>query len=155
MNIGSLLPRHARYRPDHTAVVFNERRLSFSDFNRRVNRLANALLDLGISKGDKIATILPNCLELLEVYWAVARIGAVVVPLSTLTRGKGLVNLLRDSDVTTVVTNLDFVPEVDAIKLSLADISSDRYLVTGDIAADGYRSYNELTAAASDQNPTG
>ncbi len=82
MNIGSLLTRHARYRPDHTAVVFNERRLSFSEFNLRVNRLANALLDLGISKGDKIATILPNCLELLEVYWAVAKIGAVVVPLS-------------------------------------------------------------------------
>src|SRR4030081_3670560 len=116
MNIGSLLPRHARYRPDHTALVFNEHRLSFAQFNLRVNRLANALLDLGISKGDKIATILPNCLELLEVYWAVARIGAVVVPLSTLTRGKGLVNLLRDSDVTTVMTNLDFVDEVDAIK---------------------------------------
>jgi len=89
MNIGSLLPRHARYRPDHTAVVFNEHRLSFSEFNRRVNRLANALLDLGLSKGDKVATILPNCLELLEVYWAVAKIGAVVVPLSTFNARQG------------------------------------------------------------------
>ena len=93
MNIGSLLTRHARYRPDHTAVVFKEHRFSFREFNQRVNRLANALLDMGVRKGDKIATILPNCLELLEVYWAVAKIGAVVVPLSTLTRGKGLVNL--------------------------------------------------------------
>jgi acyl-CoA synthetase (AMP-forming)/AMP-acid ligase II len=158
MNIGSLLPRHARYRPDHTAIVFNEHRLSFSEFNRRVNRVANALLDLGLSKGDKIATILPNCLELLEVYWAVAKIGAVVVPLSTLTRGKGLVNLLQDSDVTTVVTNGDFVNEVDAIKPELPSIGSDRYLLTGAAPANvasGFRSYDELTAAASDQNPTG
>src|ERR1700675_3982691 len=125
MNIGSLPARHARYRPDHTAIVFKEHRLSFHEFNRRVNRLANALLDLGISKGDKIATILPNCLELLDVYWAIAKIGAVVVPLSTLTRGKGLVNLLKDSDVTTVVTCPDFVTEVDAIKKDLHGIASD------------------------------
>jgi long-chain acyl-CoA synthetase len=155
MNIGSLLPRHARYRPDHTAIVFKDNRLTFRQFNQRVNRLANALLGLGLSKGDKIATILPNCLELLEVYWAVARIGAVVVPLSTLTRGKGLVNLLRDSDVTTVVTNLDFVPEVDAIKEDLPGIRSDRYLLTGDSGANGYRGYNQLTATASDENPRG
>jgi acyl-CoA synthetase (AMP-forming)/AMP-acid ligase II len=155
MNIGSLLPRHARYRPDHTAVVFNDQRLAFSQFNQRVNRLANALLDLGISKGDKIATILPNCLELLDVYWAVAKIGAVVVPLSTLTRGKGLVNLLTDSDVTTVVTNQDFVAEVDAIKSELPGIANDRYVVTGTGAVSGYRNFDELTAAASEQNPHG
>ena len=155
MNIGSLLPRHARYRSDHTAIVFNDTRFTFQEFNRRVNRLANALLDLRLSKGDKIATILPNCLELLEVYWAVAKTGAVVVPLSTLTRGKGLVNLLRDSDVTTLITNREFVDEVDAIKQDLPGIRSDRYLLTGETVVNGYRSYDELTAAASDQNPQG
>jgi long-chain acyl-CoA synthetase len=155
MNIGSLLPRHALYRPDHTAIVFGDRRFTFQEFNQRVNRLANALLELGLTKGDKIATILPNCLELLEVYWAVAKIGVVVVPLSTLTRGKGLVNLLQDSDVTTVVTNLDFAGEVDAIKKDLPEVQSDRYLLTGDTAIRGYRSYDELTATASDQNPRG
>ncbi len=155
MNIGSLLPRHARYRPDHTAIVFNEHRLSFSDFNQRVNRLANALLRLGVAKGDKIATVLPNCLELLEVYWAVAKIGAVVVPLSTLTRGKGLVNLLKDADVTTVITNGGFVDEVDAIKSDRSSIAGDRYLVTGETPSEGYRSYEELTAAASDLDPAG
>jgi acyl-CoA synthetase (AMP-forming)/AMP-acid ligase II len=45
MSIGSLLPRHARYRPDHLAIVFEDQRLTFSDFNRRVNRLANAFMD--------------------------------------------------------------------------------------------------------------
>src|SRR5258708_27900024 len=112
MNTGSLLPRPARYRPNHRAVVFNQQRFPFNQFNRRVNRLANALLGLGLSKGDKIATILPNCLELLEVYWAVAKIGAVGVPLNTLTSGTGLVGLLPDSDVSPLVTHFDFLPEV-------------------------------------------
>ena len=82
MNIGSLFSRHARYRPDHPAVVFGDQRLTWSEFNQSINRLANALLGLGIRKGDKVATILPNCLEQLEVYWASAKIGAVVVPSS-------------------------------------------------------------------------
>src|SRR6266542_3582347 len=98
VNIGSLLARHAQYRPYHTAIVFEDRRLTFLELNQRVNRLANALLNLGVRKGDKVATILPNCLELLESYWAVVKIGAVIVPLSQLLRGKGLLNLLRDSD---------------------------------------------------------
>ena len=155
MNIGSLLPRHAQYRPNHTAIVFKNNRFTFQQFNQRVNRLANAFLDLGVGKGDKIATILPNCLELLEVYWAVAKMGAVVVPLSTLTRGKGLANLLQDSEVTLVVTNSEFSQAVDAIKSDLPRISPDRYVVTGENAPSGYRSYGQLTSAASDQEPQG
>jgi acyl-CoA synthetase (AMP-forming)/AMP-acid ligase II len=82
MNIGSLLSRNARYRPQHTAIVFEQHRLSFMDFNRRVNRLANALVSMGVREGDKVVTLLPNCLELLEVYWAAAKIGVVAVPLT-------------------------------------------------------------------------
>ncbi|MGD8461831.1 MAG: AMP-binding protein, partial [Desulfobacterales bacterium] len=84
MNIGSLFSRHAKYRPNHLAVVFEDQRLTWFEFNQQINRLANAFIDRGIQKGDKVATILPNCLELLEVYWAVAKMGAVVVPSSTL-----------------------------------------------------------------------
>ena len=108
MNIGSLFSRHAKYRPDHLAVVFGDQRLTHKEFNRSINRLANALLDAGIRKGDKIATVLPNCLELLEVYWAVAKIGAVVVPFSTLLLETAMKSLLRDADAVMVVTNSKF-----------------------------------------------
>ena len=89
MNLGAILTRHARYRPDHLAVVCRDQRLTYRQFNRRANCIANALLQAGVRKGEKVATILPNCLELLEVYWAVAKTGAVVVPLSPLLRGRG------------------------------------------------------------------
>ncbi len=62
----------ARYRPDHLGLVFEHDRLAFREFNSRVNRLANALLAAGLAKGDKIATVLPNCTEQLEAYWAAA-----------------------------------------------------------------------------------
>ena len=59
MNIGALLPRHARYRPDHLALVVGDQRLTYRKLNAVVNRLANALLANGVTNGDKIATVLP------------------------------------------------------------------------------------------------
>ena len=64
-------------------------RLTFRQLNARVNRLANALLAAGLGKGDKLATILPNCLEQLEVYLAATKTGIVVVPLSPLLQESG------------------------------------------------------------------
>ena len=57
MNIGSLFSRHAKYRPDHLAVIFENQRLTYQEFNQGINRLANALLNLGVKKGDSRNTI--------------------------------------------------------------------------------------------------
>jgi len=90
LNIGSLLPRHARYRGNHPALVASGRTLTYRELNSYVNRLANALLGAGLKKGDKFATVLPNCLELMACYWAAAKTGLVIVPLSTLLQPSGL-----------------------------------------------------------------
>jgi long-chain acyl-CoA synthetase len=152
MNIGSLFSRHARYRPDHLAVVFGEMRLTYLEFNQGINRLGNALLALGITKGDKIATLLPNCLELLEVYWACAKIGAVVVPMNVLLKANAIANLIRDSDATLLITSSSFKDTVDSIKPQLTNIAHDRYLLT-DAAVTGYRDYHALKAAAGEEEP--
>ena len=57
MNIGSLFTWHARYRPNHLSVVFQDKRLTHREFNLNINRLANALLALGIQKGSRPFTI--------------------------------------------------------------------------------------------------
>jgi len=152
MNIGSLFTHHARYRPNKLAVVFRDKRLTHLEFNKSINRLANSLLALGIQKGDKVATVLPNCLEQLEVYWACAKIGAVVVPLSVLLRGKAIASLLRDSDSVMLIANSSFVDTIDPIKPELPAIAHDRYLLI-DGSRTGYRDYHALKAAANDQEP--
>ncbi|MHC4459740.1 MAG: AMP-binding protein, partial [Planctomycetota bacterium] len=149
MNIGSLFSRHARYRPNHLAVVFEDKRLTWFEFNESINRLANSLLDKGICKGDKIATILPNCLELLETYWACAKIGAVVVPLSTLLLKKAMLTLLQDSDTVMVITNTGFIENLSAIKSELPAISEDRYLLTDWSDQSDFQNYQALKAKAS------
>ncbi len=126
MNIGNLLSRNARYHPDKLALIFENQRYTFRQFNQNVNQLANALEDMGIRKGDKIATLLPNCVELLEIYWAVAKIGAVVVPLSTLLMSKGLKSLLNDSDVVMVFAYSGMVETLEEIKGDLEAIPADK-----------------------------
>lgn len=152
MHIGGLLARHARYRPDHPAVIVGDTRLSYRQFNARVNQAAHALLRLGLNKGNKIATILPNCLELLDIYWAAAKTGIVVVPMSTLLRGQGLATLLRDSDTAAVVTCAAYAPTLDAIRADLP-IAPERFLVIDAPESPGYRDYQALIGAMPDDNP--
>jgi acyl-CoA synthetase (AMP-forming)/AMP-acid ligase II len=152
MNVGNIFSRHGRYRPRSPAVVFGEQRLTYQALNSGINRLANAMLALGVSKGDKIATLLPNCLEQLEVYWACGKIGAVTVPLSILLREKAISGLLQDSDAVMLITSTAFVATVDSIKKELNSVKHDRYLLI-DGAQTGYRDYHALKEAANDEEP--
>lgn len=151
MHIGNLITRHARYRPDHTAVVFGDMRLTYAAFNARVNRLANAMQKLGVGKGKKIATLLPNCLELLDIYWAAAKTGAVVVPFSPMLLGPGLSSLLRDSDAVLLFTNNALRPVADEVKQDLEHLAGGRIVLTAG-AAPGYLDYKAFTDA-SDAEP--
>lgn len=155
MNIGSLLSRHARYRPHHLCLVVGEERLTYRRFNAVVNRLANALLAAGMKKGDKVATVLPNCLELMTMYWAAAKTGIVIVPSSTLLQEAGLATLLDDSDSALVIADAAFADTLDSIRGKLGGIAADRYVLVGAGAAGrrGFRTYDELVAGAGDGEP--
>ncbi len=153
MNVGTLLPRHARLTPDKTAFVFEEMRLTFAELEERVNRLANAILSLGLRKGDKMAVVLANSPELYFSYLATAKIGVVIVPLSPLLRGPGLVSLLRDSDASMVISSIDLATELDSVKHELDSIPSTNYVVTDDPPRTGYVSYAELTASQTAEPP--
>ncbi len=154
MNIAGLLSHHARYRPDRPAVVCGDVRLTFRDFEGQVNRTANGLQSLGLGAGDKVATVLGNGLELLEVYCAAARTGMVVVPLSPLLRGPALRTLLEDSDTSAVVVDASFAETLLALKEALPGIAEDRYLFTGTGPSWG-GSYAALVAAAGSEEPAG
>ena len=146
MNVGSLLARHARFRPDHLAVVCGARRLTFAQHYAAVNRLSNALLGLGLEKGDKVAIILSNCVELLEAYRACAQLGLVSVPLSPLLRGPGLVTLLRDSETSAVIAGaamIDALTNERSCRRSMPRTTS-----SSERRMRGYRDYAAFTAAA-------
>jgi len=152
MDIAGLLSHHAAYRPDRTAVVCGDARLTFREFERRVRRTANGLLGLGLGPGDKVATVLGNGIELLEIYCAAARTGLVVVPLSPLLRGPALKTLIEDSDTRALVADGAFAEALLTVKDSLHGIAEGRYLFTGTGPAWG-GSYASVVASASPGEP--
>ncbi|MBI1957777.1 MAG: acyl--CoA ligase, partial [Candidatus Rokubacteria bacterium] len=152
MNLGTLLPKHARCRPDHLALVCGDDRLTFRELNARVNRLANGLVAAGLRKGDKLATVLPNCIEQLEIYLAATKTGTVVVPLSPMLQESGLASLLRNSDAVMVVTTAAFAGTLERLRAGLPAIRDDRYVLV-DGAHPGFRSYAALVAGALESEP--
>ena len=154
MNIGSLLPRHARYRPEHLAFVVGKERLNFLELNSRVNRLSNALLDSGIRKGQKMATVLPNCEELMLLYWAAAKTGIVIVPGSPLLQASGLATLLRDSDTVVVFADAEFAETLNNIKNELPAIQDEHWILLGESKINsGFKKYSDFIAEASKDEP--
>ncbi|MDX1431089.1 MAG: AMP-binding protein [Gammaproteobacteria bacterium] len=153
MNLGTLVARHARYRPQHTAVVFGGQRLTWRELDRSVNRLANALLADGVRKGERIATVLPNCIELLELYWAAAKIGAVVVPTSPLLGPAALAHLVRDSGATRVFGDAAHARHLESLVDGVEHLESRHCFVTDAEGRGDARRYDELVAGASANEP--
>lgn len=154
MNIGELLPRHARFRTDHAALIVGGERLSYAAFDRYVNRLANALLAAGLGKGDKFTTVLPNCLELMASYWAAAKAGCVIVPASPLLQANGLASLMADSDTVLVIGHASFADAFDEIRERLPAIAPDRWVLVGDgVNRPGFRAFSDFLAPGSEAAP--
>ena len=150
--LGRLLTRHALYRPRHPAVVFGNERLTYLQFNNFVNRWANALGGLGVGRGDRVATILPNSLELLATYWACAKLGAAAVPLSPLLLTAGLVSLLNDARPSAVLSTKAFWGVLDDVRRHLGAQRAMTWVLIDD-EGPGYSSYVSLCAAASAAEP--
>jgi len=82
LTVGQMLTTQARLQPGRTAARDLERSMTFAQWNDRACRLANGLLSLGLSKGDRVAVLAYNRLEWAEIYAAVAKAGLVAVPIN-------------------------------------------------------------------------
>src|SRR5512139_2679855 len=115
IELASLVSRHARYRGDADAIVFEDRRFTWREFGARVAQVGHLLRQQGVGRGDKVATLSGNSLELLEVYWAVPTIGAVLVPLSPLLLSGGVASLVRGSQARCLVVEASLLPSVEPV----------------------------------------
>jgi long-chain acyl-CoA synthetase len=98
------LERSARDFPDNPALIFQGFKLSYRDFHEMVARFAAALKKFGIKKNDSVAILLPNCIPCVAAYYAVLKIGAVVVLNNPLYSDRELVHQFTDSNAVLLVT---------------------------------------------------
>ena len=116
LNITSLIV------PERTAIVFDGKRFSFEQLEKRVKKLANGLAEMGVGPGDRIATMEVNCNENIESYFAAAKLDAVYVPLNFRSRPEEISYMLNDSEPKVLITGGRYVPIVDDIKANLVSV---------------------------------
>ncbi|UXA04721.1 long-chain-fatty-acid--CoA ligase [Mycobacterium sp. SMC-2] len=107
-----VLARHARVRPDSLAFVDVRRRCTFAQLYERVIRLTNVLSAKGVGPNDRVAVIGLNCLELIEVWFATLRLGAVAVPVNFRLVADEIAYVLADSGSVAVVTDSACAPAI-------------------------------------------
>ncbi len=102
--IGQLLEDRAEEDSDKEAVIFEDRRITYEDLNEKAERLAYFLMKRGVSRGDKVSIWLPNLPEWIIAWFAVPKIGAVVVPTDPWYKGEEIEYMFNDSDTKAVIT---------------------------------------------------
>jgi long-chain acyl-CoA synthetase len=110
-----------------TAIINYGRHYSYSDLEDLTNRFANALIKLGIRKGDRVATLMPNCLQYFIAFYGIAKAGGITVPCNVMYKKDELAYLIKDSNAKAIVVLDSFYPVVEATS---KDIKYEHIIVT-------------------------
>ncbi|RDI49905.1 long-chain-fatty-acid--CoA ligase [Nocardia mexicana] len=103
LSLASILAEPARRRPDHIALIEGQQRITFAELWRQAREQAAALIDLGVSPGDRVALMGPNTADFPRAYFAILAAGATVVPVHLLLTADEAEYVLRDSGASLLV----------------------------------------------------
>lgn len=149
--IGSWLTKRELLSGNREAIVEGPRRLTYRELNRRVNRLATWLLNAGLEQGDRCAYLAYNEIEVVELIFAAAKIGLVLVPLNWRLAARELSFILSDSGTETLFFDAEFTKTVEAFKKG-EGLKIKRAVVIGG-QGEGAKPYEEALAQGSDEEP--
>ncbi len=135
-----------------TEKNYYRREISWNVFNEKANRFANALLERGIKKGDKVAILLMNCIEWLPIYFGILKTGALAVPLNFRYTSDEIEYCLNLAETDALVFGSEFIGRVENIE---SKISVNRLLIFAgnDHCPTFAESYSEMTADCSSASP--
>jgi len=149
--LGELIARNARKFPDREAVVYGNTHLTYREFNARINRLAHAHMDMGIKKGEKVAILLFNCNQYLEAYLALAKMGAIAVPLNFRLHPDELKYIIKNSDAVALILGEAFVGTVRGIQKDHPQIR--QYISVTEKPVEGMLHFESLLQKYPDDEP--
>ncbi|HEY6598839.1 MAG TPA: AMP-binding protein, partial [Pseudomonadales bacterium] len=156
-NIGAFLTKRAYLSPDRDAYVDGTLgfRLTFKALNARSNQVSNAFLAAGVKQGERVGLLLMNSAEFLEGYFALAKIGAVVVPLNWRLVPDELEFILKDSGTTRLVYGEEFLATVTELHARGAKTNVTQWLQVEarEPVAPFARSYQQFRDAAATTEP--
>ena len=146
--IGDILRRRAGPADrNRTALIFGDQKWTYGALNSAANRLANALIGCGVAPGDRVAILGRNSVEWAITYFAAARAGAILVPISYWFKGEELRFVLRDAGAKVLLVEERFA---DLIAAERANAPMLNTVIWIDTAIEGDRSYQTLVDQSSD-----
>ncbi|WCK53369.1 long-chain-fatty-acid--CoA ligase [Aneurinibacillus sp. Ricciae_BoGa-3] len=149
--IQDFLKRAVYHYPNKTAVIDGDRRITYREIQKRINRLANALQQQGITKGDRIAILSPNRLEMFEVFYAAFYLGALIVPLNTRLVPAEYEYIVNHSGAKVLLVDAELAQQVEPIAEKLSQVETFVTLsVPGHSTPGGWIDYNAFTESASE-----
>ena len=139
---------NAKAHPEKLALVCDGQTVSWGAFDQRINKIANLLLSMGVSKGDNIAIISPNSIPYAELFMGILRAGACVTPLSTMASPDALQKMLTDCGARAIFVAAQYLELVDGF---IADLDLARFAIDFDHPA--FQPYGAAVDGASDSDP--
>ena len=152
MTLGDILGYYSNKDPNKVAIYYLDKAITYRDFDIKVNRLANKLISLGFRREDKISILLRNCIEYLEIIYALAKIGAVSVPINFRLVGEEIKYIVNDSDSKGIIIEEEFIGKITPVRSQL-NIESDKYYVIGNKAAEDMVPYESLFEDSCSEEP--
>jgi long-chain acyl-CoA synthetase len=131
--------------PDKTAITFKDQAITFADFDRQSNRLANGLARLRLASGDRMALYLPNGPHYELAFYAASKLGAIACPMNPSYREREVTYQVNDSGAKVMVTHASLAPVVDACRTQMPNL--EQVVVVGSGAggaSDRAISYDEV-----------
>jgi acyl-CoA synthetase (AMP-forming)/AMP-acid ligase II len=142
--------RNALLYPDNEAFVYGRKRVTFSQFNVRVNRLIHALHDMGVKKGDVIGILSWNCLEYADIYGAAMKGGFIASPFNPRLKANELDYIINYSGANTLFVGAELLEMVNSLRLRLPGVENYISLEGTD---PGMVDYDDLLASHRRQEP--
>ena len=155
LHIGDVLRVNAQLFPDKEGAADLYRSLTFKEWNERCNRLANALLERGLKKGDRIAILAYNCLEWMEIYGACAKGGFIAVPIMFRLTPAEFTYIVNNAECAAFIVQKPFVEAVNSAKADMPTVPADRYYFFGEDgpAPEGYIHLEDLFKEGAAEEP--
>ncbi len=120
LHLGEVVSRNARLFPNKLGARDLARSMTFRQWNERSCRLANALLGMGLAKGDRVAILAYNCVEWMEIYVALAKAGLVAVPINFRLVGPEIRYIVDDAEARAFIVQDDLLDRVEGIRSDLS-----------------------------------
>lgn len=151
MNVGQILALTAHKFPRRTALICEQERMTYWEFNDRVNRLANGLVGRGLTKGDKVAVLLFNSIPQVEIFLACAKTGGVFTPINFRFTAEEVFYILEHSDARFFIYGEEFSELVEKIRPRLK--KAEFYLSVGKADVSSALSYETCLRDSPPQEP--